>query len=369
MNENTKSPRHRVMRVASAAAVASMLALGVVLSASTSTAGPTYQAGQAQSVTIPAGGTATITARGFCLQFGLPFPNQQAMSPVGISQESVRAALNYSIQRGYTTGNPAQVQEAIWYLRDNTWRTQDRAIAQEIVNNATSANVPPATGDGVSIVDAVAQNRVAVIARFTPQTADAFYGDGQVEIRNTGNSEIRLFMPIGVTFRVSSGGNYQDLTVYALSPSAQPTGTITGTATASPVATGTLTATVTAMATTTVTATVTGTVVASPTVTGTVVPTITPAITGTVTATVEVSPTVPATETPMATETPVIQETATPMPSPTVEILPTPTEVPGAGTLPQTGDGYATTLALMAIVAALALLCVGVGAHLARIRR
>jgi len=138
-------------------------------------------------ITIPAGGTATLIARGFCLDFGKPFPTGDMTTRV-LAVDKIRAALNYSIQKGYTEGNAQQVQLAIWYLRDNTWHASPHVIADEIVSQATTENMPPATGNAVSLADAVSQNMVSVTAKFVPQTADAFYGDGPVQVKNLGTS-------------------------------------------------------------------------------------------------------------------------------------------------------------------------------------
>ena len=348
----------------------SMLALGLILSLFVSpmlaSANVTQQAAQApRTITIAAGATATLTARGFCLDFGKPFPTQD-MSARNLAVDRIRAALNYSIQKGYTDGNPQQVQLAVWYLRDNTWHGEQRVIAEEIVREAATAPVPPSTGEGISLSDAVTQNRVTVTARFVPQTQDAFYGDGTVTIQNTGTSEVRVYMPMGVTFStVASPGTFQDLLVYELA--VQQGTTTPGGATASPATTQqattqpTLTAlttpdgTTTALATGTVdpavTTTVTSTVEATTTVTGTVEATTTVAATAETTATAEVTAEATATETA------------------TVEALPT--DTPVSQPLPQTGgetdNGNSTALIVFAL--GLALIATGLGTTVAARRR
>ncbi|MFL5733581.1 MAG: hypothetical protein ACJ78Q_10305 [Chloroflexia bacterium] len=47
-------------------------------------------------LTIPVGGTANLTARGFCLDFGKPFPTDNTTTN-GLADDKIRAALNYSI--------------------------------------------------------------------------------------------------------------------------------------------------------------------------------------------------------------------------------------------------------------------------------
>jgi LPXTG-motif cell wall-anchored protein len=333
-------------------------ALGLFAAAPAQSAGASngvYQAQQLRSVTIPAGGSATLTVRGFCLEFGEPFPTGDTTAR-GAAVDRVRSALNYAVQRGYTEGNAAQVQLAIWYLSDNTWRSEDRTIAQEIVDNATTANLPTQTGDGTSLADAVASNTVTVTARFVPQTADAFYGDGTAEVRNLTNAEVRIYMPIGVVFRATGGDQFQDLVAYELAVQAQPTGTTA--ATSQPTSQPTITAVTTPAATGTAgTETPTAGATATVEATGTV-------SVATAEATATIADTTPTVEATVAVETPTTVAVDTPtveLPTATVEPLPTlaplPTDTPlatGGGTLPQTGEGDVTiiVLALMALGAA-----------------
>lgn len=341
-----------------------MLALGLMLSLFVSpmlaSASVTQQTTQApRTITIAAGATATLTARGFCLDFGKPFPTQDT-SARNLAVDRIRAALNYSIQKGYTEGNPQQVQLAVWYLRDNTWHAEQRVIAEEIVREAATAPVPPSTGEGISLSDAVTQNRVTVTAKFVPQTQDAFYGDGTVTIQNTGTSEVRVFMPMGVTFStVASPGTFQDLLVYELS--VQQGTTTPGGATASPATTQqattqpTLTALTTPIGTTTAVAT------------GTVDPAVTVTATVTVTSTVVTTGTVEATTTVAATAEVTAEATATEVP--TVEALPT--DTPVSQPLPQTGGetGNSSSTALIVFALGLALIATGLGTTVAARRR
>jgi hypothetical protein len=194
-----------------------ILALGPLV-ARASTVAPPSQGQSLNPVTVPAGGTATLTVRGFCIDFGKPFPTGN-MTTNGLAQDNVRAAINYSIQKGYTEGNPAQVELAVWFLRDNIWHNTDNAVAQEIANNATTANTPPTTGDGTSLDDAVKQNKVTLQATFVAQTAGHYYGDVTIQIKNTGTADLKVYMPVGTLFTVPNGaGKFQDLAAYALGP-------------------------------------------------------------------------------------------------------------------------------------------------------
>jgi LPXTG-motif cell wall-anchored protein len=291
------------------------------------------------------------------------------MSARSLGADRIRAALNYSIQKGYTDGNPQQVQLAVWYLRDNTWHGEQRVIAEEIVREAATAPVPVSTGEGISLSDAITQNRVTVTARFVPQTQDAFYGDGTVTIQNTGTSEVRVYMPMGVTFStVASAGTFQDLLVYELA--VQQGTTTPGGATASPATTQqattqpTLTALTTPIGTTTVE--VTGTVTSTVVATGTTTVEATTAVTGTVEATTTVVATAETTATAEITAEATVEATATEVP--TVEALPT--DTPVTQPLPQTGDESGTNnTALIVFALGLALIATGFGTTMAARRR
>ena len=155
---------------------------GLFAAPTISMAAPDYQSTAVNITTVPANGTVTIKARGFCLAFGKPFPTQ-AMTINGVGSDKARNALNYAIDKGYAAGNAQQVQLAIWYLQDNTWHNTDNVIAQEIVTNSTTSTLP--TVNAVALTDALGQKSVNVSATFVPQTSDAFYGDASVIITNT----------------------------------------------------------------------------------------------------------------------------------------------------------------------------------------
>lgn len=262
------------------------------------------------------------------------------MTTNGLADDKIRAALNYSIQKGYTEGNPAQVELAVWFLRDSTWHATEHTVAQEIVNNATTANAPTATGDGISLSDAVTQKQVTLNATFVAQTAGHFYGDSTVQITNSGTANVKIFLPVGTMFTVPNGaGQFQDLAAYALGPQ--------GTQQAVPATTtAELTITTTTVPTNTV-AVPTDTVAATIVTTGTAVSTVTAGATDTVAV---------ATDT-VAVATPT--EVATTEPA-TPTAIATPTSSPN--TLPQTGNaggGMGSTLAALAALAGLMLVVLG----------
>jgi LPXTG-motif cell wall-anchored protein len=351
MNRNRSNLRRSGLSLLSLVALVLTLSAGV-FAAPAASAAPASQSQGIATITVPANGTVTIKARGFCLDFGKPFPTGN-MTPTGLGGDQVRGALNYAIEQGYADTNAEQVQLAIWYLRDNTWHSQDNATAQQIVQNANSGTIP--TGTGTSLADAVSQGSVTVSATFVPQSADAFYGDADVQIKNNTAQELTLYMPIGVQFTAGPSGEFQDLLAYQLTAAQVGTPTAGSTVTAGATTTATAAATGTVSGTSTVSAT--GTAVGTSTVsaTGTAVETTTPAATGTVAETT--TPAVTETVAPIATTavaTPEATATVEATAVPTIESTSTP--LPAGNTLPATGesDGLLLTALMLAAVGLIA---------------
>ena len=212
MNKRDNNSKARPSIMTTATALGMALMLGLLFTPLATHAGSMQQTQGPRSLTIPAGGTITLQSRAFCLDFGKDFPTGD-MNGKGLVDEKIRAALNYAINKGYTEGNPQQVELAVWFLSDGTWHATEHAIGQEIVDNAVTA--PNDAVDGTSLADAIAQNKAGVTAKFVPQTKDNFYGDGDVAIKNLTGAELKIYMPIGQLFEAPSG-NFQRLAGYDL---------------------------------------------------------------------------------------------------------------------------------------------------------
>ena len=303
------------------AASALMLSLG--FSSAGVAAQPAAQATGGQTVTIPAGGTATLHVRGFCLDFGKPFPASSGV-PSTTADAKIRAALNYAVQKGYDNSDARQVQEAIWYLATGAWERPDHVLGTEIANAANDAANAPTDPSGTSLLDALKAQGVTMgsAVNFTAAGgatgADAFYGDATVTLTNSGTQSAQIFLPFGTVFPPANAGD-QRLVGYVLA--AQQAST--------PAATGTSAATATEQVATT------------PAASATVAETTTPAATATTAATAAATettaPTAAATETtaPTAAAT----ETTAPTAMPTETTAPAPTSTPQSVALPQTGAG------------------------------
>jgi len=212
-----------------------LIVAALLLSLGFGAAGAAAQTGPSTSevLTIPAGQTAQVQVRGFCLDFGKAFPTG-AITAKELAKPELRAALNYAIQKGYVDSNPAQVEQAMWFLSDGTWHSASHALGQEIVDNSKTGQAPTDPSGGMTLFDALAKGGLGADVTFTPKTADAFYGDGTMTIRNTGTSDLQVYLPIGTVFPPATA-DQQRLIVYALQVTqAAPTATAAPTQTAAP---------------------------------------------------------------------------------------------------------------------------------------
>lgn len=170
---------------------------------------------QAQQVTQPftlePGGTATIDFEAFCIEFGQFFP-ASVTAPSGLAPDAVRAALDY-IQQNNITASEAdalEAQYAIWQLLNApNSPTTGSSIEQDVLANASN---PPAAPGGTSLLDAAAAGTVRItVTRWAAagqpvrilSSTDNFFGRGTVEVSNTSDQTLELYMPIGTNFPAS----------------------------------------------------------------------------------------------------------------------------------------------------------------------
>ena len=191
------------------------------------------------TITVPVGGTATLPVRGFCLDFGKPFPVAGSTAPTALADTQILAALNYAVNKGYPDSDPAQVQQAIWFLVTGTWHRPDHALADEIVAAAKDAANAPAAPGGTSLLDALKNHQVTATVKFdlpggtTPE--NGYYGSGTLTITNTTSQDLQISLPLGSVFPPATAGD-QQLLGYTLvqqlpTPTPAPTGTPVPTAT------------------------------------------------------------------------------------------------------------------------------------------
>jgi trimeric autotransporter adhesin len=314
------------------AASALLLSLGV--SSASVAAQPVAQATGGQAVTVPAGGTATLQVRGFCLDFGKPFPASSA-APTGPADAKIRAALNYAVQKGYDNSDARQVQEAIWYLATGNWERADHALGTEIANAANDAANVPTDPSGTSLVDALKNQSVTMstavnfAAAGGATGADAFYGDATVTLTNSGAQSAQIFLPFGTIFPPANASD-QRLVGYVLAAQQAATPSATGA-----VATATESFATTPGASATVAET------GTPAASATSAATTTPVASATAAETATTAATAAATSAATETTAPTAMATETTMPTAmaTEATAPAATSTPQSVALPQTGAG------------------------------
>lgn len=139
-----------------------------------------------------------------------PSTKQACSSPSSLSRR-----LAY-IQSNNLAGDQTKAldaQYAIWQLRGATNSPAGGAQAKAVVDAATT---PPANPEGTSIIDAAEANQVRLtvtswqpIGQKVPLGAasDNFYGQGTLNVENTSNQKLTLFMPIATLFPPAATGS------------------------------------------------------------------------------------------------------------------------------------------------------------------
>lgn len=167
------------------------------------------------------GGKAQLKVFAFCLDQDKKFPTNAEVRPAALADEQLRKGLTYIVQKDYDQTNFKQAAFAIWYLRIGQWhnKTEPNDVAQEIVNAASNAAVPPAAqgialheAQAAGIVDAVTRNFTSLAG--TPiDPSNNYFGVGTLEIVNKTDTNQTLYLAFGTVFP-APGPEFQALMVY-----------------------------------------------------------------------------------------------------------------------------------------------------------
>jgi hypothetical protein len=177
--------------------------------------GQTAEAQNSQVFNVPAGGRATITFEGYCLDFGGAFPTG-LQAPRGLASNDVRGGLGFIANNGFSGQAKAiQGQYGLWRLAGVTVSPKGDATADAVV--AAKGTVPANPANATSILDAAANGRASLNTtawgpigkpvEITAGSTDNFYGRGQLVVRNLTQQQLTLFMPIGTIFPPAIAGS------------------------------------------------------------------------------------------------------------------------------------------------------------------
>ena len=165
-------------------------------------------------ITLAPGETATLPVRGFCLNYGKPFPGA-TLQGVDLAPATVRAAVAYALQKGYVDSDPLQVQLAVWTLIEGKKIPgQAYTVADEIIEFAKTAPAPE-TGAVQSLADALAKALVSAAIADYASTSPANYqysGAGNLALTNVSKEALTLLIPYGMRF--SGGAGVQDMGIF-----------------------------------------------------------------------------------------------------------------------------------------------------------
>ncbi len=155
------------------------------------------------SVTIPAGGTGTITVQAISLSPGtnlsagsLPLASQP------LAADRVRTALYYGIDWGYAESEPYQVALAIWWVQDSNWQSSNHATAERIGEAAvTSPGIPSWIPEGTNLLNLVQSGQASVAPlTLTPSTQNPSLGSGALQVTNRSVNDLTVYLPYGTVF-------------------------------------------------------------------------------------------------------------------------------------------------------------------------
>src|SRR4051812_48123585 len=161
----------------------------------------------AVSVTVPAGGSATLQVRGLALQPGSLLPQGAlALGQQTLATERVRTALYYGINWGYADTDPQQVALAVWWAQNGQWPETDHTYAQRIADAAAaSPGLPPWLGDGRSLVSLVSRGQLSLTSLSLAPASTTSFGTGTLTVRNSSGQDLLVYLPYGTVFTGANG--------------------------------------------------------------------------------------------------------------------------------------------------------------------
>lgn len=116
--------------------------------------------------------------------------------------DTVRIALYYGINWGYTESDPEQAVLAVWYAQDQTWRSEKHSAAEQIYTAAASSQGTPSwSPNGRSALQLASggQLKLGEIA-LTPLQQTPAMGTGTLLLTNTSSQELLVYLPYGTIF-------------------------------------------------------------------------------------------------------------------------------------------------------------------------
>ena len=159
------------------------------------------------SITLGAGGTATIAVRGLALQPGASIATDRlALATDPLASDRVRTTLFYAIDWGYAESAPDQLALAVWYAQDGIWRNPSHTIAERIATAAGSSQGTPSwRPDGRSLLPLVGEQIQLDDFTLTPLSVSPAIGRGNLTVRNISEQEVIIYLPYGTLFTGPSG--------------------------------------------------------------------------------------------------------------------------------------------------------------------
>ncbi len=167
-------------------------------------------------ITLAPGASTSVPVRGFCMNYGKPFPSK-TLQAADLASDKVRAAVAYALQKGYVDSDPLQVQLAVWYLQDGKKAPgRTYTLANEIIRFAESGAVPE-PADAQTLAATLGKNLVSANIADYQSTSPANYqyrGQGNLVLTNLSPDTVTFVLPYGMRFADSGKQGTQDMAIF-----------------------------------------------------------------------------------------------------------------------------------------------------------
>ncbi len=179
------------------------------------------------TLSIAAGGQASLPVSAYCINFGEPFPKGVTVSTNRVP-EGVVKVLKAAAKDGTGSKNVLQTQIAVWHALEGKWGYKDEdvdlTVAKALDAAAVAETAQPLLGRGIALDQAITDGKVkATIDAWkeadAPKALPAdtpYYGSGTLTVTNLTDAKLDVYVPLGLILKAANDAE-QDMAVYAVS--------------------------------------------------------------------------------------------------------------------------------------------------------
>lgn len=179
------------------------------------------------TISLAAGGQASLPVSAYCINFGEPFPGGVTVSTNRVPDGVVKV-LKAAAKDGTGSTNVLQTQIAVWHALEGKWGYKDEdvdiTVAKALDTAAVAETTQPLLGRGIPLDQAIADGKVrATIEAWkeadAPKALPAdtpYYGSGTLTVTNLTDAKLDVYVPLGLILKAANDAE-QDMAMYAVS--------------------------------------------------------------------------------------------------------------------------------------------------------